>query len=167
MKISNMAIVVISAVIFFLLVTNTIAQQEQLISNEGEITVAAKSGNVWKVLTNTKKYAKVMGYKWKSGKKKVDSVGDQALVEFLEQETAYQVKFIEPGHKLTIRIAPSNAAYVNEKTWVVTPVSKWKTKVSVTDVYTLPSDIVPPTVNLQINKLQETLERLRDLAERS
>ena len=143
------------------------AQEQQIISNQGEITIPTKSENVWKVLTNTKKYARVMGYNWKSGKKNVDSVGDQALVEFLEQRTVYEVTMFEPAQKIGIKIAPSNSEYVNEKTWVVVPVNKWKTKVIVTDVYTLPSDMVPPSIDQQINALQDRLEELRDLAERS
>ena len=143
------------------------SQEQQIISNEGEITVATKSENVWKVLTNAKEYAKLMGYKWQSGKKNVDSVGDQAIVEFLEQKTTYEVTFLEPGQKISIKISPANAKYINEKTWVVIPVNKWKSKVTLTDVYTLPNDIVPPGIDQQIDKLQERLEKLRDLAERS
>ena len=156
-------------IILFIFVNATFlsAQQEQIVSNEGEITVATKSENVWKVLTNTKKYAKVMGYKWKSGKKNVDTVGDQALVEFLEQQTTYEVTFLEPGQKIKVKITPSNAEYINEKTWVVIPVNKYKSRVVLTDVYTLPTNIVPPSIDQQINKLQERLEKLRDLAERS
>ena len=145
---------------------NSHAQEEQVVTNSGEITIYAKSKNVWKVLTNTKKYAKIMGYKWKSGKEIADAVGDQALLEFLEQETAYEVTFIEPGNKITVKVVPSTTHYVNEKTWDVIPVDKWTTRVKVTDVYTLPAGEIPPAADQQINTLQKRLEKLRDLAER-
>lgn len=143
------------------------AQEENIVVNEGEITIYAKSKNVWKVLTDTKKYAKVMGYDWKSGKNNIEAVGDQAEMNILELQTAYEVTFFEPGQQLRVEIIPSNAEYVNEKTWIVTPVNKWTTKVKVKDVYTLPSSGVPQSASDQINTLQKRLEKLRSLAERS
>ncbi|MEM7009224.1 MAG: hypothetical protein AAF462_08845, partial [Thermodesulfobacteriota bacterium] len=79
----------------------------------------------------------------------------------------YEVTFIEPGEKITVKLVPSTAEYVNEKTWVVIPIDKWSTRVMLTDIYTLPSYEVHPDVMTQINNLQERLEKLRDLAERS
>jgi len=143
------------------------AQEENIVVNEGGITIYAKSKNVWKVLTDTKKYAKVMGYDWKSGKKNIEAVGDHAEMDILEQQTAYEVTFLEPGQQLSVKIIPSNAEYVNEKTWILIPVDKWTTKVKVKDVYTLPSSGVPPSASEQINNLQNRLEKLRSLAERS
>ncbi len=100
-------------------------------------------------------------------KKNLEAVGDEALVEFLEQQTTYEVTFLEPEQKMTVKIASSNAEYINEKTWVVIPANKWQSRVMLTDVYTLPTDVVSPSIDQQINKLQERLEKLRDLAERS
>ena len=108
-----------------------------------------------------------MGYDWESGKKNIKDVGDQAEMNILEQQTAYEVTFFEPGQQLRVKIIPSNAEYVNEKTWILTPVDKWTTKVKVKDVYTLPSSGVPPSASEQINNLQNRLEKLRSLAERS
>lgn len=145
----------------------TQAQKENVISNEGEITIYAKSKNVWKVLTNTKKYAKVMGYKWKSGKKDIDNVGDQAVMKFQEQQTAYEVTLLEPGKKISVKIVPSTAEYIDEKTWVVIPKGKWTTKVLVKDLYTIPEGSITPSVQQQINTLQNRLEKLKSMAETS
>lgn len=161
-RVSILLVLVLSAIS-----SVTQAQEENVISNEGEITIYAKSKNVWKVLTNTKKYAKVMGYKWESGKKDVDSVGDQAVMEFLEQQTAYEVTMIEPSKQISVKIVPLTAGYVNEKTWIVIPEGKWTTKVRLKDVYTIPEGAVPPTVKQQINTLQKRLEKLKSMAERS
>ena len=75
---------------------------------EGEIRIYANSNNVWKVLTDTKKYAKIMGYKWESGKKEVNSVGDKAVFTLREEEEAatYELTFVETGEILRIKIEP-------------------------------------------------------------
>ena len=133
----------------------------------GEITIYAKSDKVWKVLTDTKKYVKIMDYKWGSGKKDVDTVGDLALMEFLDEETTYELTFIEPGKKLSVKTEPSHAEYKNEKTWVVIPVDKWTTKVKVADIYKFPSGKFPPSAQQEINLFQERLEKLKSMAETS
>ncbi|MEM7009718.1 MAG: hypothetical protein AAF462_11350, partial [Thermodesulfobacteriota bacterium] len=120
--------------LIFLLTTFASAQDQNIVTNQGEITINTKSKNVWKVLTNSKKYAKVIGYKWKSGKKDVGQAGDQAIMYLLEQQTNYEVTFIEPGEKITVKLVPSTAEYVNEKTWVVIPIDKWSTRVMLTDI---------------------------------
>lgn len=165
MKFQSSVLIIAVLLLFCLPVSN--AQEENVIINEGMITISANSKNVWKILTNTKKYANMMGYEWKSGKENVEAVGDQAEMNILDLETAYQVTILEPGQKLSIKIVPTTAEYVNEKTWVIIPVSKWKTKVEVKDVYTLPSNIVSENASEQINTLQNRLEKLRSLAERS
>lgn len=154
-------------VLSFLSLPITQAQDDNVIINKGEITIYAKPNTVWKVLTDTKKYSKIMGYKWKSGKKNVDTVGDQAELEFSEMPTSYELTFIEPGQKLSIKLTPSTSEYINEKTWSVIPVNKWTTKVKVEDIYILPSSAVPPTLSEQVNSLQKTLQKLRSVAERS
>ena len=85
----------------------------------------------------------------------------------LEQETAYEVTFIKPGEKLSVKLVPTTAEYVNEKTWVVMPQGGWSTRVSLTDIYALPSNGVPPTVQEQVNLVQKKLDRLFKIAETS
>ena len=119
MKFQSSVLIISVLLLFCLPVSN--AQEENVIINEGMIKISANSKNIWKVLTNTKKYANMMGYEWKSGKGNVKVVGDQAEMNILDQETAYQVTILEPAQKLSIKIVPTSAEYVNENTWVIIP----------------------------------------------
>lgn len=156
------------AVLFFLCTMLCSAQVEnQKLSGqsfEAKIMVDAPQEEVWNLLTDVPRLAKIMTYQYLSGAARMENVGDHARVKVWGDAGEFVTVFIKAKSEVRYSWEPDNGSYLCQERWALAASGK-QTEISYLDRYTESGPQSPEDIAAQVKSYNEALQRLKTACE--
>jgi len=134
-------------------------------SFSGEISINASPERVWKVLTDAKQFAEILGYEYTSGVKQFTKVGDDAKIKVWGEAGNLMLVYANPEKELRFNLDPENGTYICNCRWVLTESGKG-TNLWFEERYTESGSQTKEELDAQVKEHNEALKKLKMKAEK-
>ncbi len=131
---------------------------------EGSVTINASPADVWKVLTNTKKFCNLLNYNYESGDKKIAAVGDNVNLAVWGDKGSFVVIKSVRNSELRFVWDPENASYFCSQRWLLNS-SGNQTVVRFKLSYTESGPQTPESIAKQVQFYDKMLSNLKRAVE--
>ena len=137
-----------------------------------EFTVNARSDTVMMRIGNPDSLAKIMGFEYKGGVKRLAHVGD--VIMMIPQKERYNdrdtgvigLTYLKMRVELRLTFEPENGTYYFQDQWKFFPSAGNETRIIFTERYFEPASQSSAQITEQARLLKESLARLKAMAER-